>query len=74
MVAGVVVLAGVWIAALTAPMPDRLQAADSTVVEYRDGTPAHVFLAPDDRWRIRRPLTEIDRGYVKALLRLEVAL
>ena len=34
------------------PLPERLNTAPSTVVTYRDGSLAHAFLAPDDRWRI----------------------
>lgn len=52
-----------------APLPARLQEAGSTVVLYRDGSTAHVFLAPDDRWRV--PAADIDPDYVDALLRFE---
>jgi penicillin-binding protein 1C len=41
------------------------------VVEWRDGTVAHVFLAPDGRWRPEVRLDELDPAYVAALLRLE---
>jgi penicillin-binding protein 1C len=53
------------------PLPERLSAPGSVVVEYRDGTPAHVFLAPDERWRVHTVLEEVDPAYVQALLALE---
>jgi penicillin-binding protein 1C len=40
-------------------------------MEYRDGTPAHVFLAPDERWRVPTALEDLDPAYVQALLTLE---
>ncbi len=58
-------------AARLVPLPDRLHAAGSQVVQWRDGTPAHVFLAPDERWRIPVHAAEVDPDYVTALLRLE---
>src|SRR3569623_334828 len=45
------------------PLPDRT-AGWSVVVEYRDGTPAYVFLAPDDKWRL--PVDRVDPAYVRA--------
>ena len=57
--------------AWVAPLPSRLSTPPSVVMEYRDGTPAHVFLAPDERWRIAAPLERIDPAYVRALLALE---
>ncbi len=65
------VLAGVVGSAWLAPLPDRLSAPGSTVVAYRDGSAAHVFLAPDDRWRIPVALQDVDPAYVDALLRYE---
>lgn len=53
------------------PLPERLTVTGSPVVQYRDGTPAQVFLAPDDRWRIDVRLSEVDPAYVRALLKLE---
>ena len=58
-------------AARLAPLPERLTDPGSQVVQWRDGTPAHVFLAPDDRWRIPVEAGEVDEDYVTALLRLE---
>ncbi|WP_426750621.1 penicillin-binding protein 1C [Myxococcus sp. Y35] len=66
------VLLGVaWVAAWRVPLPERLSAPASVVMEYRDGTPAHVFLAPDERWRIPTQLERVDPDYVQALLALE---
>ncbi|MCI0668975.1 MAG: penicillin-binding protein 1C [Myxococcaceae bacterium] len=53
------------------PLPERLSAPHSVVVEYRDGTPAHVFLAADERWRVPVRLAEVDPAYIRALLALE---
>lgn len=55
-------------AALTLPLPDRLQASNSPVVLWHDGTPAHIFLAPDGRWRM--PPSH-PPAFEDALLRLE---
>ncbi|MBF5044859.1 penicillin-binding protein 1C [Aggregicoccus sp. 17bor-14] len=57
--------------AFALPLPARLSEAHSVVVEYRDGTPAHVFLAPDGRWRVPTELARLDPAYVPALLALE---
>ena len=53
------------------PLPARLSAEPSTVIEFRDGSPAHVFLSPDEKWRLALPLDEIDPAYVDALVRFE---
>lgn len=59
-----------WVgSAWLAPLPDRLHSAGSTVVLFEDGSTAHVFLAPDDRWRVAN--AAIDPAYVDALLRYE---
>ncbi|QSQ16789.1 penicillin-binding protein 1C [Myxococcus landrumensis] len=58
-------------AAWWVPLPSRLTSPPSVVLEYRDGTPAHVFLAPDERWRIAAPVERIDPAYIRALLALE---
>ncbi|WP_395855606.1 penicillin-binding protein 1C [Cystobacter fuscus] len=58
-------------AAWWVPLPERLLERHSVVVEYRDGTVAHVFLAPDERWRVPTVLEEVDPAYVQALLALE---
>ncbi|HET9449342.1 MAG TPA: transglycosylase domain-containing protein, partial [Aggregicoccus sp.] len=55
------------------PLPQRLGEAHSVLVEYRDGSPAHVALAPDGRWRVATQLAALDPSYVPALLALEDA-
>ena len=59
------------IVAFVVPLPERLGQPNSAVVTWRDGMPAHVFLAPDDRWRVAVEVEEIDPNYIKALLALE---
>lgn len=59
-----------WAAAHT-PLPEGYFGEPSTVVRYRDGHPAHVFLSPDDAWRISADLDEVDPKYVEALLAFE---
>ncbi len=54
-----------------APLPARLSAPPSTVVRYRDGQPATMFLAPDDRWRLAADPQQVDPAYLRALLALE---
>lgn len=69
---GLLVLAGVGVwAAWWVPLPSRLSAPASVVMEYRDGTPAHVFLAPDERWRISTSPERVDPAYLRALVVLE---
>jgi len=53
------------------PLPERLATPASPVVTWRDGTPAHVFLAHDDRWRMAVTPDQVDPAYVQALIRLE---
>ena len=53
------------------PLPTRLAAGPSVVVEYRDGTPAHVFLSPDGKWRVPVQPEEVDAKYLRALVALE---
>ncbi len=65
------VCAGAWFASLVTPLPARLMAEGSTVVQWRDGRTAHVFLAPDERWRIPVRASEVDPDLVDALVRLE---
>ena len=60
-------------AAWTVPLPERLSLPGSTLVQYGDGSTAHVFLAPDDRWRIPVELEEVDPDYLSALVALEDA-
>jgi penicillin-binding protein 1C len=60
-------LASIWLV----PLPARLGVPPSTVVEYADGSPAYVFLSPDDKVRMRADLDAIDADYLKALVRFE---
>ena len=64
---GVLGIALAWLV----PLPERLGLPPSTVVEYRDGEVAHVFLSPDEKWRMPVRLEDVDPAYVDALLRLE---
>lgn len=52
-------------------LPDRLGYAGSSVLLYRDGSPAHVFLSSDHKWRIPAVQEEVDPHYLQALLSLE---
>jgi penicillin-binding protein 1C len=52
------------------PLPDR-DDGWSTVIEYRDGTPAHVFLSPDEKWRLQVDLDRVDSKFVESLVALE---
>jgi penicillin-binding protein 1C len=65
--AGALPVAAAWLV----PLPARLAVAPSTVVLFADGSPAHVFLAPDDRYRMAVSLDEVDPAYLAALLRFE---
>lgn len=60
-----------WSAMWVLPLPQRLAEADSTVVEWRNGEPAHVFLAPDGRWRLQTQLKKVDPHYIEALIGYE---
>ena len=56
------------------PLPERLSQPPSTVVTFEDGSPAHVFLSPDDRYRMAvrvEDLGAIDPDYFDALMRFE---
>ena len=71
LIAAAVGLALVAAASYAVPLPERLDSPGSQVVLWRDGTPAHVFLAPDERWRIPVDADEVDPDYTTALVRLE---
>jgi penicillin-binding protein 1C len=70
LLAAVAMVAGV-VAAWSVPLPERLVSEPSTVLRDRDGVALHVFLAPDERWRIPVALEEVDPDYLDALLRFE---
>ncbi|MFN0063556.1 MAG: penicillin-binding protein 1C [Myxococcaceae bacterium] len=53
------------------PLPARLSEAPSTTVLFRDGSAAHVFVAPDGRVRVPVALERVDPRFVRALLALE---
>lgn len=59
------------VAAALVPLPERLGTPGSVAVDWRDGSVAHVFLAPDERWRVPVGLDEVDPAYVVALVALE---
>jgi penicillin-binding protein 1C len=58
------------VAALLVPLPAR-RGDWSVAIEYRDGTPAYVFLSHDDKWRLPVSLDEVDPAFVAALVALE---
>lgn len=70
--AGALGLAGL-AAWLTGPEPGRLAQPPSTVVSWEDGHAAHVFLSPDEKWRIAADLDHVDPDYVEALVAVEDA-
>lgn len=53
------------------PLPERLSSNDSTMITWRDGSPAHLFLSDDDKWRVGVSLDEVDPQYIEALVALE---
>jgi penicillin-binding protein 1C len=53
------------------PLPARLLADRSAVVEMRDGEIAHVFLSSDDKWRLPVDVERVDPAFVRALIALE---
>ena len=53
------------------PLPERLSSEGSPLLLYRDGSVAHIFLAPDERWRTKVNLDDIDPQYIDALLAIE---
>jgi penicillin-binding protein 1C len=56
---------------LLLPLPARLRAAPSVVVEYSNGDVAHVFLTDDDQYRMQVELEHVDPAYLAALVQLE---
>ncbi len=62
---------GVLLLAKVVPLPDGFLSAGSPVVYFESKAPAHVFLSPDDKWRISIGLDDVDPAYVEALIRFE---
>lgn len=73
LLAGLCLLVAGWVAAWAIPLPARLSAAPSPVVQYADGSVAHVLLAADEQWRIPVHPREVDPEYLAALVRIEDA-
>jgi len=67
--ASLLLVAAAWVV----PLPARLALPGSPVVRYRDGSVAHVFLAPDDRWRVAASPDRVDPAYLAALVAFEDA-
>jgi penicillin-binding protein 1C len=58
------------------PLPQRLALPPSTVVAFADGSPAYVFLSPDDKYRMAVTPEDlrdgaVDPDYLAALIRFE---
>ena len=71
---GVITLIGLAMVAASlwlAPLPSRLQQPDSQTVLWRDGSLAHTFLSPDQRWRLAGVIERVDPSYLTALLTIE---
>ncbi|MCP4654942.1 MAG: penicillin-binding protein 1C, partial [bacterium] len=66
-----VVVVLILLVAWAVPLPERLGEPPSTVVTFADGSPAHVFLSPDDKYRIAVDPEAVDPDYLRALLRFE---
>ena len=64
-----------WVAGCTAarlvPLPERLSYGDSVVVTYENGSPAHVLLSDDDKWRFPTRIDDVDPAYLDALVAYE---
>jgi len=59
------------ILAFLIPLPERLEASDGRVVTWDDGTPMHVSLSSDEKWRFSAPLETVDSRYLDALIAFE---
>lgn len=68
---GLLLCAAAYAAIQLVPLPTRLAERDSMVVTYSDKSVAHVFLAPDERWRLKTRLDEVEPDYIEALIALE---
>ncbi len=69
--AAAVLLALALVLGWTIPLPSRLDEPPSTVVRFRDGSPAYAFLSPDDKYRIVTDPAAVAPAYLTALLRFE---
>ena len=67
---GTVLLTGL-VTLFLLPLPEHLRTPPSVFVTYEDGSPAYVFLSPDDKYRMRVDPHEIDPNYLAALFRFE---
>lgn len=67
----VAVLAATLSLAWIVPLPERLATPGSPTLRYADGTVAHVYLAPDGRWRVPARLDQVDPAYLDALTAYE---
>ncbi len=52
-------------------LPKRLMEQHSPIILYKDGQVAHITLAPDERWRTKVHVDNIDPAYIQALLTIE---
>jgi penicillin-binding protein 1C len=67
-----VVLAGAGLAAAwLVPLPARLNAPGSRVIEYADGMPMCIMISPDEAWRVPVRKEDVDPDYVRALVAYE---
>ena len=53
------------------PTPSRLHSTHSPLLLYNDGSVAHIFLSPDEKWRTQTHIENIDPQYITALLSIE---
>ena len=67
----IVATGGFFGAAYLIPLPERLDYADSLVITYEDGRPAHALLSEDEQWRFPTELDHVDPAYIDALIALE---
>ena len=66
------VVVSVRLAAARTPLPEGFFEKPSPVVYYRDGSPAHIFLSPDEKLRVPvESLDDIDPDYLADLIAFE---
>lgn len=70
---GFLLLFGLWSLLRWWPLPERLDLGGSTTVLFGDGSVAHVFLSPDEKWRVPVRVEDVDPAYIDALLSVEDA-